>query len=63
LLLERFAEKKRFSRGVLANIARFLRFASFGTLRFLAPEGITNSGIALAEHCNLVFCSSVLQID
>jgi len=29
LLLKRFAEKKRFSRGVLANTARFLHFFSF----------------------------------
>jgi len=32
--LESIAEKKRFSRGVLANTARFLRFASLETLRF-----------------------------
>ena len=37
--------------------------ASLETLRYLAPEGITNFGIALAKHCNLVFCSFVLQID
>jgi len=40
-----------------------LRFASLETLRFLAAEGITNFGIALAKHCNLVFCSIVLQIN
>jgi len=26
-------------------------------------DGITDFGIALAEHCNLVFCSFVLEID
>ena len=62
LLLENFA-KKRFSREVLANTGRFLRFASLQTLRILATEGIANFGIALAKHCNLVFCSFVLQID
>jgi len=35
LLLKSFAEKKkRFSRGVLANTARFLRFLSLETLPF-----------------------------
>jgi len=28
------------------------------------PEvGITDIGIVLAKHCNLAFCSFVLQID
>jgi len=26
-------------------------------------DGITDFGIALAKHCNLVFCSFVVQID
>jgi len=63
LLLKSLARKKRFSRGVLARTARFLRFFSLETLPFLAADGITNFGIALAKHCNLVFCSFVLQID
>ena len=62
-VLKRFAGKKHFSGGVLANTGRFLRFFSLETLPFLAPDGITNSGIALAKHCNLAFCSFVLQID
>jgi len=42
LLLERFADKKkRFSRGVLANTVRFLRFFPLEILRFFAPDGIT----------------------
>jgi len=63
LLLKSFTEKKRFSRGVLVNTARFLRFFSLKTLPFLAAEGITDFGIALAKYCNFVFCSFVLQID
>jgi len=47
----------------MSNTARFLRFASYQTLPILAPEGIANFGIALAKHCNLVFCSFVIQID
>jgi len=63
LLLKSFAGKKRFSRGVSANTARFLRFFSLDILAFLSVDGITDFGIALAKHCNLIFCSSVLQID
>ena len=63
LLFRNVAVKKRFSRGVLANTARFLRISSLETVCFLAPEGITNFGTALAKHCNHVFCSFVLQID
>jgi len=64
LLLESFAEKKkRFSRGFLANTARFLRISSLETVRFLAPRGITNFGAVQAKHCNHVFCSFVLQIN
>jgi len=48
LLLKSFAGKKRFSRGVLINIARFLRFFSLETLPFFAPDGITDFGITLA---------------
>ena len=48
LLLKSFAGKKRFSRGVLANTARFLRFFSLETLPFFAPDGITDLDIALA---------------
>ena len=40
LLLKSFAEKKCFSSGVLANTGRFLRFFSWETLSFLAPDGI-----------------------
>ena len=61
--LKALVNKKRFSREVLANTARFLRFTSLQTLRILALEGIANFGIALAKRCNLVFCSFVLQID
>jgi len=50
LLLKSFAGKKRFSRGVLANTARFLRFFSLETLPFFAPDSITDFGIAL-EFC------------
>jgi len=32
-------------------------------LRFLVAEGITDFGIALAKHCNLAFCSFVLQLN
>jgi len=63
LLLKSFVGKKRFSRSVLTNTPRFLRFFSLETFPFLAPDGITDFGIALAKHCNLVFCSFVLQID
>ena len=56
----KFCLKKRFSRRVLANTARFLRITSLETVRFLAPEGITNFGTALAKQCNHVFCSFVL---
>ena len=63
LLLESFAEKKWFSHGVLANTAKILRFFSLETLPFSAPDGIKEFGIALAKHCNLAFCSFVLQID
>jgi len=61
--LKALLKKKQFSRKVLTNTARFLRFASLQTLRILAPEGIANFGITLAKHCNLVFCSFLLQID
>jgi len=44
-----FAGKKRSSRGVSANTAGFLRFFSSETLPFLAPDGITEFGIALAQ--------------
>ena len=40
-------------------LALFLR--SFAL--FIAPDGITDFGIALAKHCNLVFYSFVLRID
>jgi len=63
LLLRSFAEKKSFSSGVLVNTARFVRFFSLETLPFLAADGITDFGIALAQHCNLAFFSFVLQID
>jgi len=56
-------ERKRFSRGGLANTARFLRFFFLETLPFLAPDGITDFGIALAKNYNLAFCSFVLPID
>ena len=56
-------KKKQFSRRVLAHTARFLGISSLETLRFLALEGMTNFGTALAKHCNHVFCSSVPQID
>jgi len=62
LLLKRFAEKS-FSRGVLANTARILHFFSLETSPYLSPDGIADFGIALAKHCNLAFCSFVLQID
>jgi len=39
-LLKGFVGKNRFSRGVLANTARFLLFFSLETLRFLAADGI-----------------------
>jgi len=61
--LKALLKNKRFSREVLANTARFLRFASLQTLRIVAPETIANFGIALAKHFILVFCSFVLQID
>jgi len=32
-------------------------------LPILAADGITNFGIPLANHCNLVLCSFVQQID
>ena len=58
LLLKSFAGKKSFSRGVLANTARFLRFFSLETLPFLAADGITDFGIALFKHCNFVSAHS-----
>jgi len=63
LLLISFAEKKRFNRGVLADTARFLRFFSLETLSFLAPDCITNFGIALAKHCNIALWSFVSKIS
>ena len=54
LLLKSFARKKRFSRGVLANTARSLRFLCLEALPFLTPDGITDFGIALAKHCTFV---------
>jgi len=60
LLLESFAGKKTFNRGVFANTADS---STFSPLRFLVADGITDFCIALAKHCNLVFCSFVLQID
>jgi len=60
LLLKSFAEKKRSSLGVSANIAVS---CIFSPLRFLVADGITDFGIAQAKHCNLVFCSFVLQLD
>ena len=56
-------KKKRFSRGVLADTARFLHFFSLETLPFWGPDGIADFGIAQAKHCNLAFCSFVLQIE
>jgi len=58
----KFCWKKRFRPCVLTNTARSARFFS-ETLRILAADGITDFGIALAKHCNLVSCSFVLQID
>ena len=63
LLLKSVAGKKCFSRGALANTARFLRFYCLETLPCLAADGITDFGIAQTKHCNLIFCSFVLQID
>ena len=63
LLLQSFAGKKCFGRGVLASTARFPRFFPLETLPFLAADGIADFGIAQAKHCNLIFCSFVLQID
>ena len=51
LLLKSSAEKKTFQSRRLANSARFLRFFSLETPPFLAPDGITDFGIALAKHC------------
>jgi len=53
-VLESFAGKIRFSRGVFANTARSLCFFSLEILSFLTPDGITDFGIALATYCNLV---------
>jgi len=39
MLLKSFAEIKRFSRGILADTAGFLRFFSLQALSFLAPGG------------------------
>ena len=52
LLLKSFAEKS-FSRGVLANTARSVRFF-LEALPFLAADRITDFGIALAKLSNLV---------
>jgi len=55
-------KEKRFSRGVLANTARFLRLFFLETSPFLAPDGITDFGVVLAKHCislsALSFCKS-----
>jgi len=56
-------QKKKHRKTNIINTARLLRISFLETLHFLAPEGITNFGTALAEHCNHVFCSFVLQID
>jgi len=55
--------KKRFSRGVLANTDRSLRFFLRTFALFIAPGSITDFGIAQAKHYNLIFCSFVLRID
>jgi len=52
LLLKSLAEKS-FSRGVLANTARSVRFF-LEALPFLAADRITDFGIALAKLSNLV---------
>jgi len=62
-VLRSFAERKTFRSRRLANTASFLHFFSLQTLPFLAPDGITDFGIALAKHCNLAFCFFVLQIN
>jgi len=56
LLLQSFGEKKRFSGGVLANAARFLRFFLLRSFAIFSSDGITDFGIALAKHCKLAFC-------
>ena len=61
--LKALLRKKRFSRDISANTTRFLRFFSLDILAFLVADGITDFGIALAKHCNLIFCSFVLEID
>jgi len=57
--------KKSFSRGVLANTARSVCFFFLEALPFLAADRITDFGIALAKHSNLVsalsFCKSTDQ--
>ena len=61
VLLEKAIESRRFCQH--CQILAFVLLRSFGL--FVAPDGITVTGfgIALAKHCNLVFCSFVLQID
>jgi len=62
-VLRGFAERKTFQSRRLANTASFWHFFSLQTLPFLAPDGITNFGIAQAKQCNLAFCFFVLQIN
>jgi len=58
LLLKSFAEKKNVS--VAAFQLTLPDSCAFSP--FLAPGGIIDFGIVLAKHCNLAFCSFILQI-
>jgi len=55
LLLESFDTKSD-------SVAGFCKRCQILAL-FIAPDGITDFGIAQAKHCNFVFCSFVLRTD
>jgi len=59
VLLKKAIQSRRYSQHCQILTLSLLR--SFAL--FIAPDGITDFAIALAEHCNLVFCSFVLRID
>ena len=59
VLLKKAIQSRRYSQH--CQILTLSRLRSFAL--FIAPDGITDFAIALAEHCNLVFCSFVLRID
>jgi len=59
-LLKSFAEIKAFQSQRFSYHCQILALLLLGNFIILTPDGITNFDIALAEHCNIAFCSFVL---